>query len=317
MTRLYLILIGGLLLILQLAMPHMVVKYQFILFLAGIIFLGIPHGAADLLISLKFTSDKKARFSYLQFFLNYLGRLLFFLAILLLSPAIGVILFIILASFHFGETDLYQFETDTITGKLFSVSYGLIILSIILLFHFNEVKPLLMEFDAGKKFGGIINWIDTYKITLLFLALIQFYVFTFIYFISNKNNPKLDGTFLVNFLLIILILFCLPMLLGFTFYFVFWHSIISLQNITRYLRHDLQFSMKRLITQISIYSIMAVIGVVIFGVFGAMFLNSNTIIIYALMGLAVLTAPHMQIMHTMYHNIRLMDVSLNETAVQN
>ena len=293
----------------------MVAKYQFILFLVGILVLGIPHGAADLLISLKITNDKKARFSYLKFFLNYLGRLLFFLAIILVSPAIGIILFIILASFHFGETDLYQFQTDTITGKLFSVSYGLIILSVILFFHFSEVKPLLMAFDAGKKFGYLINWIDAYKITLLFLALIQFYIFTFIYFISNKNNPKLDGTFLVNFLLIILILFCLPMLLGFTFYFVFWHSIISLQNITKYLLHDLQFSLKKLITQISFYSLMAVIGVIIFGIFGIMFLNSNTIIIYALMGLAVLTAPHMQIMHNMYHNIRLLEVSENNSAI--
>ncbi len=315
MTRLYLLLIGALLLIFQLAIPQLVVKYQFILFLVGIMVLGIPHGAADLLISLKITSDKKARFSYLQFFLNYLGRLLFFLAILLLSPAIGVILFIILASFHFGETDLYQFETNTLTGKLFSVSYGLIVLSVILFFHFGEVKPLLMEFDSGKKIGYLINWIDTHKITLLFLALIQFYVFTFIYFITNKNNPKLDGTFLINFLLIILILFCLPMLLGFTFYFVFWHSIISLQNITRYLRHDLQFSLKRLVGQISLYSLMAVIGVVIFGVFGIMFLNTNTIIIYALMGLAVLTAPHMQIMHIMYHNIRLMEIPENKLEV--
>ena len=42
----------------------------------------------------------------------------------------------------------------------------------------------------------------------------------------------------------------------------------------------------------------------LFGIAGFMFVNNNTLVIYVLLGLAVLTAPHMQIMHTMYNNIR-------------
>ena len=42
----------------------------------------------------------------------------------------------------------------------------------------------------------------------------------------------------------------------------------------------------------------------IFGLSGFMFVNQNTIMGYLFLGLAVLTAPHLQIMHDMYHQIR-------------
>jgi hypothetical protein len=36
-----------------------------------------------------------------------------------------------------------------------------------------------------------------------------------------------------------------------------------------------------------------------------MFINNNAIMAYSFLGLAVLTAPHMQVMHDMYHKIRM------------
>ena len=45
-------------------------------------------------------------------------------------------------------------------------------------------------------------------------------------------------------------------------------------------------------------------GIVLVGLAGFMFINSDAIILYVFLGLAVLTAPHMQIMHDMYRNMR-------------
>lgn len=283
------------------------VEGQFLAFATGILFLGIPHGAADLLVANQNANSEKKRFSMLFFFTNYLGRLVGFGAILWFFPLIGNILFIFLAAYHFGETDLHRFRTDTLWGKILVMNYGLVILSIILMPNFNEVRPILLLFKAGSDNLAFINWLDSHRIGLIFSAAVLFLVSVIIYFRKNKELAFSENRyFSIQFLLILVILYNLPMVLGFTFYFVIWHSTLSLKNITSYLRKNSNFNTaNRVIRQIVFYSLLAIGGILIFGFTGFMFINNNAIMAYSFLGLAVLTAPHMQVMHDMYHKIRL------------
>lgn len=283
------------------------VEGQFLAFATGILFLGIPHGAADLLVANQNANSEKKRFSMLFFFTNYLGRLVGFGAILWFFPLIGNILFIFLAAYHFGETDLHRFRTDTLWGKILVMNYGLVILSIILMPNFNEVRPILLLFKAGSDNLAFINWLDSHRIGLIFSAVFLFLVSVIIYFRKNKELAFSENRyFSIQFLLILVILYNLPMVLGFTFYFVIWHSTLSLKNITSYLRKNSNFNTaNRVIRQIVFYSLLAIGGILIFGLTGFMFINNNAIMAYSFLGLAVLTAPHMQVMHDMYHKIRL------------
>lgn len=62
--------------------------------------------------------------------------------------------------------------------------------------------------------------------------------------------------------------------------------------------------MVKVVKQVILYSALALIGILIVGSLGFMFVSYQAFIIYIFMGLAVLTAPHMQIMHDMYGHIR-------------
>ncbi|GAB2608949.1 Brp/Blh family beta-carotene 15,15'-dioxygenase [Emticicia sediminis] len=283
------------------------VEGQFLAFAVGILFLGIPHGAADLLVANQNADNSKKRFSMLFFFVNYLGRLVGFGAILWFFPLFGNILFIFLAAYHFGETDLHQFKTDTLLGKFLVTSYGLVILSLILMPNFDEVRPILLLFKAGSDNLAFINWLDSHRIGLIFSTILLFLVSVIVYFWKNKEIVFSENRyFSIQFLLILVILYNLPMMLGFTFYFVIWHSTLSLKNITSYLRNNSSFNTaNRVIRQIVFYSLLAIGGILIFGFTGFMFINNNAIMAYSFLGLAVLTAPHMQVMHDMYHKIRL------------
>ena len=271
----------------------------------GILFLGVPHGAADLLVATQNAGNSEKLFSKSRFLTVYISRLLLFAVTLWFFPVIGNLLFILFAAYHFGETDLYQFKTNTLVGKLFVISYGLLILSVILLHHFEEVKPLFQLFRAGKENEVLINWLQANRYNLISISGILFFTTTFIYFLRNSNTGKNDkGQFLIRFAVILFILFNLPMLLGFTFYFVVWHSVISLNSIINYLQKEKAYD-KRIITrQIVQYSLLAIGGIGLFGLTGFMFINNNSMVGYLLLGLAVLTAPHMQIMHDMYNRLR-------------
>jgi len=306
MVKIALIISGYILLFLQQYIYPISTNIQFITFVIGIILLGVPHGAADLLVATQNADNGTRVFSKLCFFSVYLGRLFLFSAIIWFSPVLGIALFICFAAYHFGETDLYQFKTDTFLGKLFVISYGLVILSVILLHHFEDIKPLFLQFESGKANISIINWIDLYRYTLLSISGILFFTTTFIYFVKNTNSDKNEsGYFLIRFALILFILFNLPMLLSFTFYFVIWHSLLSLRNIIHYLRIKDRFSLKTIFKQIIFYSILAICGVIIVGFAGFMFISDTAILGYLFLGLAVLTAPHMQIMHDMYRRVRM------------
>ncbi len=305
--RIILLFVGFAMLFVHQYIQQISVEGQFLAFTIGILFLGIPHGAADLLVANQNASSEKKRFSILYFFVNYLGRLVGFGAILWLFPLIGNILFIFLAAYHFGETDLHRFKTDTLLGKFLVTSYGLVILSLILMPNFNEVRPILLLFKAGSDNLAFINWLDSHRISLIFSAVFLFLISVIIYFRKNKEMVFSENRyFSVQFLLILVILYNLPMVLGFTFYFVIWHSTLSLKNITAYLRNNSNFNTaNRVIRQIVFYSLLAIGGILIFGLTGFMFINNNAIMAYSFLGLAVLTAPHMQVMHDMYHKIRL------------
>ncbi|MBC7510311.1 MAG: Brp/Blh family beta-carotene 15,15'-dioxygenase [Ferruginibacter sp.] len=304
MIRKFLLLSGFALLIIQQYILPVSIQVQFVIFFSGIILLGVPHGAADLLVANRYAEDKKHAFNKVYFFTNYLLRIFLFGVVLWFFPIAGNVVFIFFAAYHFGETDLCQFKTNTITGKLFVVSYGLVILGVILLNHFEEVKPLLLQFDAGAQSGAFIKFISTQRYVILSFSGLLFFASTFFYFLTNKSTTQIQGQFLVQFALILFILYNLPMVLGFTFYFILWHSVLSLRNITHYLSKDGLFSTKLIAKQIGLYSLLAMLGVILFGLTGSMFVSNNSMLVYVFLGLAVLTAPHMQIMQQMYKSIR-------------
>ena len=134
--------------------------------------------------------------------------------------------------------------------------------------------------------------------------LMFFIVITFIYFSTQEAESYNPGIFIVHLGLILLILYALPMMLAFTFYFIVWHSLLSLKNIVVFLRNNTHYTYRQIILRMLVLSVLALGGIVLFGAGGFMFLNHQTMLVYVFLGLAVLTAPHLQVMHEMYKLMR-------------
>lgn len=305
MLRSGLIILGFLLLVIKhFFFSDISMEYQVYAFLAGILILGVPHGAADMMVAASSAEHRNARFSMIVFLAIYLFRLFLFAALLWFFPVAGNLLFIVFAAYHFGETDLHQFKTETRIGKLFVISYGLLILGFILLQHFDELMPLFALFPSGRSAEAMIQFIHHYRKVILMALLVLFIIIAFIYFATHEEGSYNPGIFIVHLGLILLILYALPMMLAFTFYFIVWHSLLSLKNIIGFLRCNTAYSYREIIVRMLVLSVLAMGGIALFGAGGFMFLNHQTMLVYVFLGLAVLTAPHLQVMHEMYTQIR-------------
>ena len=305
MLRIYLIFTGFLILLVQHFVIPISEHLQFAGFLIGIILLGIPHGSADMLVASQNESEKSKFFSGRHFLIIYIGRLLMFSLFLFLFPLAGILFFICFAAYHFGETDLYFFKTENLSGKILVVSYGLVIVNIILFNNLIELKTLLHLSGINWLDRYIFNWAMKYRVAVLSFSVLLFFGSIFYYFLKTGNNETIPDSFIFQFAFLVFILYNLPLVAGFTFYFILWHSVLSLRNIIFYLLSNGQYSIFKILKQIGFFSSLAFTGIFISGSIGFMFLNNQRMMMWIFGGLAVLTAPHMQVMHNMYLNIRL------------
>ena len=131
-------------------------------------------------------------------------------------------------------------------------------------------------FDAGVKYAPFVNWIELNRYVILSFFALFFFASTFIFLVTDNSNQQNKGQFLIQFGFILFILYFLPMVLGFTFYFIIWHSILSIRNIVNYLRKDGLTSLLSIFKQMGFYSILAMLGVCLFGFAGFMFTNNNS-----------------------------------------
>ena len=75
-----------------------------------------------------------------------------------------------------------------------------------------------------------------------------------------------------------------------------------------FLRKDELISLKSAVKQISFYSLILFFGFLVFSLTGLIFLNNHSFIAYVFLALAVLTAPHMLVMHNMYKSANFLPI---------
>lgn len=304
-VRILLTLSGLLWVVLHEAFGGMGVELQTAVFLVGILTLGVPHGAADLLVEMR--NRGAAAFPVASFLGRYLLRLSLFALLLFLLPTMGLLIFILIAAYHFGETDLSSLDASGFSGKTAVLTHGLSVLGIILLGHASELRPYLALVAADRiDLEGAMSWLDGHSIAIMLLLCLIAAACMWMHCRRHGGEWERAGArWAAYYLPMAFILWRLPLLEGFTFYFIGWHSILSLDCIVGYLCRSGAFPRRKVIRQIALFSALAIVGILGVGWAGFMFASPTSMAWYVFMGLAVLTAPHMEVMHDMYHRLRM------------
>ena len=256
-----------------------------------ILSIGISHGSLDNLKGRKLFQIFKVKKFYI-FYLAYILIAIIVIILWILIPYVSLIIFLIIASYHFGKEDT-QFlivENSYYNQFLFLLKGSLIVFAP-MYFHFDETISIFrLLFIENENFYNFLDLIESKKILLyciILSTLANILLFT-------KNFELKKFTIFLDYFSIIIINYYFSPLVAFTIYFCFLHSVRhSISLMSELDRDDLGNGFKIFVKK----ALPLTIITAIFCAIGLYLLNNtynleSSILKIIFIGLASLTFPH-------------------------
>tara|TARA_B100000073_G_scaffold139562_1_gene114824 strand:+ start:764 stop:1696 length:933 start_codon:yes stop_codon:yes gene_type:complete len=256
-----------------------------------ILLIGVSHGSLDHIKGKKLFEILKIK-NISSFYLIYILITFFIIILWIFLPTFSLIIFLIVASFHFGkeDTEFLFFERSYLIQLMYLLKGSLVILAPIY-FHFDETvsifKLLLVE---NETFYTILSSVEEKNILLLSIIISSI---SSIYLFTKQFEIKKFTIFLDYFSIILLNYFLSP-LVAFTMYFCFLHSIrhsitLVFEIDKNNLKNGVLTFIKKAMPLTFLTAVLCIVGLY--------FLNKNygfdnSILKLIFIGLASLTFPH-------------------------
>jgi len=253
--------------------------------------IGVSHGALDNQkgrLLLKIMNLKRIEIFYLFYIFFSLLIILFWIVL----PALTLIIFLLVASYHFGKEDsVFENKLNINFLSFFLLAKGSLIILAPLIFHSEETLKIFKDLNVD-----ILSIDSKILVSLLLLSLISNFIIC-----SQLRNSLLSS--LDSFTIILLNLTFTP-LIAFTIYFCFLHSIrhsfslINEINKKKFKKGLIEFS-KRALPLTFLTGVIFLIGLFILNNY---YLLSSAIMKVVFIGLASLTFPHILLEYLLEKN---------------
>ena len=275
---------------------YLILNFEPVIFcLFLILILGISHGALDNIKGAKLL--KLFGYKHLvSFYLAYIFISLLIIIFWLIFPNTILLLFLVVAAYHFGKEDtVFSFRRKFFVSEFLFFLKGSAVIMAPLLLKRNETNEIFRILNFN--FFEMKFFSDGFLITILCLSFLSSL------YISKKENADLKGLMIMDFFsLVILNLFLSP-ILAFTLYFCFLHSIRHSISLIFELDKSFNPGFKKFIKK----AIPLTIVTAVIFIFAIFFLNNfykldEAIYKVIFIGLASLTFPHILLEYLLEKN---------------
>ncbi|MEM1215437.1 MAG: Brp/Blh family beta-carotene 15,15'-dioxygenase [Bacteroidota bacterium] len=259
-----------------------------------ILFVGIPHGAADHKLFQQLLLQQ-FNWRYLAlFYVVYLGAMGGVVLLWWALPIVALISFVLLSAYHFGQANFHYLDQPTWVKKLLFIAWGLWVIATPIFFHFEETVPILtallgpLSFPLGPDQLALLAVGMTIVLALVLAVIL----------------PK---KLLLKEWLSLGCLLCLfwgtPMLLGFGLFFAGWHALPSAIDQIRFFQtRTATYGFRQYLLAILPYSLLAVGGILFFlWLLGSTALTELWPVVFT--AIAALTLPHMLLLDQVYDRL--------------
>lgn len=277
--------------------PNLLLQIELVLAVLLIVFVGIPHGATDYLIFKHLSKPFLGTRRMSTFYINYLLLMAGYGLIWWFVPILGLGIFLALSMYHFGQSNwnYVDMRSSFSTGVLFFVWGAYVILAPILL-HWEAASPIISSIIQQEA----PNLTSQFTIGLL-LGLLMVNIFlSIVLWIRGRITQRQFLYELFNLIVLSIMYWVTPLLLGFAIYFVCWHSLSSVMDqIEFFKKMILNYDWKKYIKHtlpLSLLSIVGLIGLYLI----AELLGMKTEISLLFIFISIVTLPHMILIDKLY-----------------
>ncbi|MEL6969754.1 MAG: Brp/Blh family beta-carotene 15,15'-dioxygenase [Bacteroidota bacterium] len=269
------------------------------LYLAAILilFIGIPHGAADHRLFQQLYQKVYGQRALFLFYLGYLGLMGVVFLGWYLFPVLTLLLFLILSAYHFGQGNFAYLEARSILHYAVYLLWGSWVIIAPILWHFPEAQPVLeslLGFELSLPQEFLLEFIP-----LVLLAVVQLLLL----FLKSALEPRYFRRELASLLVLSLVFYFAPLFLGFAIYFALWHALPSALDQIRFLfKDDNQASTKQYILTALPFSGMAILGIAAVVLIQPE-LDFSAYWTWLFAFVAALTLPHMLLLDRVYERL--------------
>ena len=271
------------------------VNYQDMVGFSLILSVGLIHGANDLLI-IKRNTSSDTNFSQFKSFIKYFGIVLAGVIFFYFFPSFALISFILVSIYHFGEQHIEAIPLDKNLKNsrryISIISHGILLFTIIFM---NNTKVVVDVFSS-------FNIVFLNYNFLIIILIITSILYASILIIKKDLQP-----FLISEILFFGFFYFLSitssLILCFSVYFIFFHSILSIKDQVKYIYgSNNSKSLKRYIKNSLPYFILALIFLILFYIYTEIDNNDLLPIIFTF--LAAITFPHVLVIEKMYRTMK-------------
>ena len=272
---------------------------QLAFFGIGVIFLGIPHGSLDHFIYHHERNEVMNLKSMGRFLLFYLGFGILYAILWIISVELSILVFILISAYHFGEMDLMGLSIPgSLASRILFFLYGLLFLVNYLLFQFPQVEAILIGFPGFDESQiEKLRSLYQYQFELMILSILFFIPVLSIYLYRSNLFGFAQLEAILQLILLMLIVFNLPILLGFGFYFNIWHAGLSMVEIKKFLGWQNKsywfICRKSWLTNCASFVMIASLFMFFRG-------DLERLLAIFFMSIAILTAPHMNVISVLF-----------------
>ena len=278
--------------------PPVLATAEPFLVLGLMLLLGLPHGATDHSLFLALKKETGGRKSH-WFYPVYLGGMLAYGLVWYLTPGLAFAVFILLSVYHFGQSNwVHVRHGHPVVERLHYLVWGTGVLLTPILLHAEEANGIVAAMTGifipvpGREF---VIWFIGAAAGLNIVAALALRLF-------RKIDTRRLVLEVISYVLLLTMFLTNSLLLGFTVYFVFWHSLSSAHDQLRFFDRHRSPELRR---RLSLH-----IGSTILGAFAFCLLIwlgpgpgaalQPAIIGGVFIAVSLLTLPHMLLVERLY-----------------
>jgi len=257
-------------------------------------FFGIPHGAIDNVLFLS-----KHKMPQLKFYSLYLSTIAIYCCCWYFFPIFSILFFFLISAFHFGESQLSDYAFQSRFKKVIYTLWGVSLLSTLVFYNQSELLILCQEFTDTVKFSHVFEhpsidylFYGSNVILISFLCIKKY---------RDKHNIQALLSELFQLFLIHLTFYLFPIVISFTLYFIFLHSMKVLTQEYIYLKQIRpELNLKKFIVLLLPHTLISLIFLFVFYIGIQIQVIPISLFLFSVISISVITLPHAIIMTNFY-----------------